>query len=892
MLENLKRRFFLYCSVILVLVALLATQLASLTLIKGQALSAEIEDKSTTTQILRGNRGAIYAKHGEMLARNDPSYNVLFRRDDDSKKNESWRAFYTEIMIKTIEIVERNQGKTIDTFAIKYDPVKHTYAFDWGNFGEDISDDRKSELSKTREDNWRKNMFVSQNVYNEDGSLKKKGDSPETIYHTLRKRFYIPEDMDYQQARKLLSIWQEVQLSSGTVDPVTVAYNVSEKVVAEIADRSKELDSISTIQSTQRVYPKGDLVGHIIGYVSRINNTTMSVDSLAASGFNKTQLTAIAEEQALARRQKAAQDGTPLDAEAESSRAKDVNLIADLGYATNDLIGSNGIEKTQEAFLTGSTKEHHGKKQMEISQSRIITRTFDTATTPATDGLDVYLTLDLALQQVTTDALKKNVEEIRALEEKLLIDNYENYARVKPTKDIKMADSGVAVVIDVENGNLLASAQYPSYDDNLFIGGISEANWKQLQEDTRLPLINHAIATAKAPGSIFKMAVGLAGLEEGLIRIDERINDDSPYRAFDKNGVPRIKQGAPYCWEHNKEKHAQQNIVDALQNSCNYYFFTVADRLEIEKLNEWAGEKFGMAEKTNIELPGERTGQIGGQKVHFDYLHPTRGIGGLVQKNRIIPYLNQICKELGYDIDDEKINECSIHLLQLVKDEYSTDEYLGPAIRETLKNDLKVPEFKVRTWSTKIAAELAQLGWNIGYTVRTGMGQAEVLVTPVAIARYVAALVNGGRLYDVHVVDRIVDKEGNVVKKTEPVIAEELHADPANLAAIKEGMTKVFSGEDGTASNAFKDFDYVEYIGGKTGTAQINASNNVDIENTAWIVAFAPKENPEIAIAVMIPYGKSGANCASTVKDIVQFYMDRKNGDSQTATPRFNDPVQ
>jgi len=153
-----------------------------------------------------------------------------------------------------------------------------------------------------------------------------------------------------------------------------------------------------------------------------------------------------------------------------------------------------------------------------------------------------------------------------------------------------------------------------------------------------------------------------------------------------------------------------------------------------------------------------------------------------------------------------------------------------------------------------------------------------VSVTPIEIARYVAALVNGGNVMELSVIKSIIDASGATVKEFEPTVLWNLNAKEENLSAIKEGMREVVSLEDGgTASKYFADYKYRDQIGGKTGSAQISTSDrNIDLENTAWFVAFAPYEDPEIVVVVSIPNGWAGARAYITVQEIVQFYLDRK----------------
>jgi penicillin-binding protein 2 len=176
---------------------------------------------------------------------------------------------------------------------------------------------------------------------------------------------------------------------------------------------------------------------------------------------------------------------------------------------------------------------------------------------------------------------------------------------------------------------------------------------------------------------------------------------------------------------------------------------------------------------------------------------------------------------------------------------------------------------------------LLQLKWTKYMTVTTGIGQGITEVTPIAVARYVAAVANGGTVYQAHVVDKVIDQEGNVVFDQQPEVFSELGADEAYIAAIQAGMSNVVSAEEGTAHDAFKNFpqQYLDLIAGKTGTAQVT---QVDLENNSWFVCFAPYSasdpnvKPEIAIVVYIPHGYSGKLSSLVAQDILKYYFQRQ----------------
>jgi signal peptidase I len=182
-------------------------------------------------------------------------------------------------------------------------------------------------------------------------------------------------------------------------------------------------------------------------------------------------------------------------------------------------------------------------------------------------------------------------------------------------------------------------------------------------------------------------------------------------------------------------------------------------------------------------------------------------------------------------------------------------ETLGEHIREILAKNLQISNKLAKSsgLSDNISTALYELTWSPIDTIQTGIGQGYVQVTPIAVARYVAAIANGGTVYETHLVDKVIAQDGTVVYDKEPVVYNTLDAKPEYINAIKEGMRSVVSEEEGTASEAFSNFpdEYLQQLGGKTGSAEVN--KDIDLENNSWFVCFAPFEDPEIALVVYVP---------------------------------------
>lgn len=258
--------------------------------------------------------------------------------------------------------------------------------------------------------------------------------------------------------------------------------------------------------------------------------------------------------------------------------------LKDSGYTINSMIGKSGVEESMENYLKGTDGV---KKVVTDSLGNV---TSEVVTQEAESGNNVTLTIDYRIQTVVENALKSTLE------------NLQN--GTLSSEPIPEAQSGSCIVLDVETGEVLAMASYPTYNINSFANGITTAEWNSLINDSQRPMFNRAISGTYSPGSTYKMLMGIAGLESGAITVDELYTDPGIY-PYAYN---------PKCWIYTSHNitHGTINLAGALKGSCNCYFYEVGRRIGIDTIVEWA-INFGLGQKTGIELSGEATGNIAGQ---------------------------------------------------------------------------------------------------------------------------------------------------------------------------------------------------------------------------------------------------------------------------------------
>ena len=447
-------------------------------------------------------------------------------------------------------------------------------------------------------------------------------------------------------------------------------------------------------------------------------------------------------------------------------------------YSQNDIIGKTGIESIFEEYLKGK----NGTKQIDMAVDGTITAEYTAE--EAIEGSDVVLTIDAELQRVTEQVLAENLQKIQT-------GGFERaYA----------ATASSCVVMDVRNGEILAMANVPTYNPQDFVGGISTENWNKYINDPAKPLVNKAIQNSYSPGSIFKMVTAIAGLETGAITSSTKINDTGVY-----NKYPDSPKNCWYYTDYHRG-HGWLNVAQAIQKSCNYFFYETADRIGIDVLDQYA-TYFGLGKKTGVELLGETDGVL--------------------------------------------------------------------ASRES-----------------KAALHPDSTNWNPGDTLNAGIGQGDNEFSPLQMAKYISMLANGGKNIDVSIVKTIRNADGSEVSKNEinefvkqklgleDDTTGDLNINPENLQVVLEGMRSV-TDEQGTASSVFKNFEIA--VGGKTGSAEA-PGNKVN----AWFAGFAPFDNPEIAVIVMVENGGHGYYAGEAVREIMREYfgMNTENvTESVTATP-------
>ncbi|MBQ3107802.1 MAG: penicillin-binding protein, partial [Firmicutes bacterium] len=696
--------------------------------------------------------------------------------------------------------------------------------------------------------------------------------SARDAFAMLRQVYEIDESLTNADARKIILV-RDALSAQGYLSyvPITVAKNISEESIVTIEERSMELSAVDVVTEYVRYYPNGSTASHILGYLGKIS---------------------------------------------ESEKAE---YLAK-GYSVTDLVGKDGIEKAYEDVLKGTD----GVKSVEVNVYGQLVQVLDE--TEEKKGETVYLTIDLELQKTMEEALDQALEEIQT--GGLFESEYGNYdyGRAYPNATV-----GAAVAIEVETGDVLAMASAPDFDPNLFAEGINSADWNSLQaQNTRdplspRPLYNVAARTAVQPGSSFKLVTGLAALEAGL-------NPNARYQDGAYIAVGNRTYGC-VLWNLYGGRHGALNLFDAIEVSCNYYFYNLIsnkdwytgaglgldDSMGIELVMEYA-EQFGFGQPTGIEIPETVQPLPSAERKMSSTIASLKS----VLKARANTYFTE--RALG---DDQVLAETISTIANWARE--------NPTRGTIIK---RLQEMPVKEDQVETVADLCKYSyfnmanWTLGDYFNISIGQGENAYTPLQVANMVATIGNEGKRNEVSVVYAVGDER---TEKEEPVQVEV--SDDKYFDDLIKGMTQVAHNPGGSGYGMFWNFPVT--VGAKTGTAErsgkiqpadeveyiksnlyringrltwqqvetemqrllreesdtytsttsavrqavINLSNGTvnaatldyykkDYDNFAWFVAMAPAEDPQIAVAVLIFNGGTGGYAGPVAREVIGKYLE------------------
>ncbi len=414
------------------------------------------------------------------------------------------------------------------------------------------------------------------------------------------------------------------------------------------------------------------------------------------------------------------------------------------GYLIDDYTGKAGIELSYEAQLKGV----NGKEQVEVDASGETKEIL--ALQKAVPGNNLVLTIDSDLQQIVETSLRRMLQ-------------------------INHKQRGAAVVLDPKSGEVLALVSWPAFDNNLFSRGISQDDFNKLLNDPDKPLFSRVISGEYPSGSTFKLIVGAAALEEGIVTANSGFNS-----------VGGITVSRWFFPDWKAGGHGWTNIYKAISESVNTYFYLVGGGYQdfiglwIERIKQYAQE-FGLSRPLGIDLPNEADGFLPSQ-----------------------------------------------------------------------------------AWKEETKKE----SWYIGDTYNLSIGQGDILVTPLQVAAWTSVFANGGTLYRPYVVKEILNPNNDEVDAIKPTVLNSNFISSENIQTINRGLRQAVL--TGSAKSLYT---LPLAAAAKTGTAQWSSQK----ENHAWATAFAPYDNPQVVVTVLVEEGGEGSSVAiPVIYEILQWWSENR----------------
>lgn len=804
-------------NLILVAFVVILVKILYMTTFKYEHYTELAENKTYKQLLIKAPRGEIKDRYGRLLAGNKNLFTVQVSGDEIKRKDSNGKSMANDICLKLINLLEKNNEEYIDEFPIYIQNGKYYYTFDKNireyknnnNIPQELDakesfyylvdqlvsegvltqDDRKLEVSKLQkklnENGYYPPILVSKWLFTEQKNkqdwLESYGIEDSKI--TAKKAFYeirnnknykIDKNLSDSDARKILVV-RDLIKSQGysQYNPITIATDISQKTISQLEESAIELPGVSVAVEPVRYYPNTTLASHILGHMGKMPS---------------------------------------------GQEDKYLNREEGKTYSKGDTVGISGIEKSYEEQLRGVD----GYKKVQVDALGRITRELDVSEPKSGDT--VYLSIDKDLQEDTENALKGVLEALR------VGGTYKSkYGNKTFSSAAKNAASGAVIAIDAKNGDVLSMASYPNYDPNKFVNGISYEDYQALQPKNKNdvlaanPQVNLATQGVFQPGSTFKMVTGMAAIDNGL----------SPNYAIQDTGVirlggPKSRPFADLIWHKSRSNHGYTDLYKAIQESCNIYFYTIGSgknytggkdpsvKVGAKGIIEYA-KKFGLDDYTGLnEEIDERKGSVPNMAAKLE-----------TTKTLLRDYLT---KEMANDFTDisksknPKEYESRIEEIVSWADETKTVGRVEAMERLT---KMKVKEERVETLADSIVFSYLNFAkWSTADTFNISIGQGENQYTPAQMARYVAAIGNGGNLVELSVVDRVISNDYNNVDIDENKVEKIDFNNPEKLKDLIEGMKRVST--QGSGKGIFGP-NYPISVASKTGTAE--KSGKIPTEN-------------------------------------------------------------
>lgn len=907
--ELMKNRLFVLLVIVAAIFAVLVCRLFYMQIVNGEEASAGITSSVTREVSMPAARGNIYDRYGRPLAVNEAAFSIEI---DDSiavdyeDKNEQVVKLYEKMKENgytvtdnlpisrdtepkfTISGDELEEWKTdigLDKKQMRYDAARTLeYLYDSYGLDETVDENKKREIVSLGINISDKNIMIMNLIMTIESNggeivdeLPISEDRPYTFIIENEKEiqrwkkdvsmegeeldytaeesmeylidlFGIPQNMSPAMQRKLAAVRYSLYLQRfKKYQPVTVAREINDKIIAEVKENLDIFPGVSVETESMRKYEEGDKFSNILGYIRQISD-------------------------------------------------EELKEYEQYGYDSGDIVGKTGIEKVMELELNGKD----GKMLVEVDN---MGRKISTLETEApVSGNDVFLTIDKDLQIAAYNYLEDALAE--AIITRLTSELEKDVPVTLKQLFTSMIESGSISVSSI----MKAEEGYQLTLKNLILSYNKDIDISDSEQKTAA---KQALTKAVEDGTLSYTTMIFVMLEQGIITADDNYRSRivsgelSPLEVI----VDKLRTGDLTPAETNLNPCSGSVVVSDVNSGKTLALVTYPSYDNNELVNTFNNEYYNkLLEDPSTPLvnrplmqkkaPGSTLKMVTAvAALETGIITPEQTIKdeGLFTKAgtpyaRCMIYslngsthgyvnvshaLEVSCNYFFYDVSymlggetDDPTSLKGITILDEYYDAFGLNSPTGMEIGENPPS-MASPSYKeeIMKWQNPEATP-SQTRWTSGDTIRAAIGQSVNSFSAASMNKYIATLANGGTRYKMHLIDKVKSSDGSITQQTEEVVENIMEIDQANLDAVYEGMRLVTQGSKGTLRNVFKDFPID--VAAKSGTAEENKNNS----SHSWFVGFAPYDNPQIAVTVMIPFGDvSGSPAAVTARNIIGEYM-------------------
>ena len=905
----MKNRLFVLLVIVAAIFAVLVCRLFYMQIVNGEEASAGITSSVTREVSMPAARGNIYDRYGRPLAVNEAAFSIEI---DDSiavdyeDKNEQVVKLYEKMKENgytvtdnlpisrdtepkfTISGDELEEWKTdigLDKKQMRYDAARTLeYLYDSYGLDETVDENKKREIVSLGINISDKNIMIMNLIMTIESNggeivdeLPISEDRPYTFIIENEKEiqrwkkdvsmegeeldytaeesmeylidlFGIPQNMSPAMQRKLAAVRYSLYLQRfKKYQPVTVAREINDKIIAEVKENLDIFPGVSVETESMRKYEEGDKFSNILGYIRQISD-------------------------------------------------EELKEYEQYGYDSGDIVGKTGIEKVMELELNGKD----GKMLVEVDN---MGRKISTLETEApVSGNDVFLTIDKDLQIAAYNYLEDALAE--AIITRLTSELEKDVPVTLKQLFTSMIESGSISVSSI----MKAEEGYQLTLKNLILSYNKDIDISDSEQKTAAKQV---LTKAVEDGTLSYTTMIFVMLEQGIITADDN------YRSRIVSGelspleiiIDKLRTGDLTPAETNLNPCSGSVVVSDVNSGKTLALVTYPSYDNNELVNTFNNEYYNkLLEDPSTPLvnrplmqkkaPGSTLKMVTAvAALETGIITPEQTIKdeGLFTKAgtpyaRCMIYslngsthgyvnvshaLEVSCNYFFYDVSymlggetDDPTSLKGITILDEYYDAFGLNSPTGMEIGENPPS-MASPSYKeeIMKWQNPEATP-SQTRWTSGDTIRAAIGQSVNSFSAASMNKYIATLANGGTRYKMHLIDKVKSSDGSVTQQTEEAVENIMEIDRANLDAVYEGMRLVTQGSKGTLRNVFKDFPID--VAAKSGTAEENKNNS----SHSWFVGFAPYDNPQIAVTVMIPFGDvSGSPAAVTARNIIGEYM-------------------